>query len=210
MVAYPALRLLIQIVLGILLGHTFPNLMKVWYGITVGLLLITLLAVLLDKKYPNRWFRHTWTLSYLLSVPTGFAAYLASLETQVPPNSILHFANKEVVALTRAESDAKTKNQVAQWTASIERIVIASETLRVSGVVRIRRYQKDTSEVHLKIGEMCWLQGKLEFPKAALNQGEFDYRAFLAEKGIDLLLVSSDKKALLKTGETKGGWLESQ
>lgn len=205
---YPALRLLMQVVIGIWLGHTFPSEVLAWGSVAALLLGLAILGLLLEKKYPSQLWRASWMLSYLLGVPAAVAVYAASIEQHVPPDTALRFANREVVALARAESNAKTKNRVAQWTATLEKVVVQAETVQVAGKVRVRRYQQDSSAVPLQIGETFWLQGKLEFPKAALNRGEFDYRAFLAEKGIDLLLVSSDRALFLKTGETKSNWLE--
>lgn len=209
---YPALRLLVQVALGIMMGQWLAQYVLIWLMLAAATLALTLAALAMERYVASQAMRALWTIGYLVSIPLGFAAYTASVYEFVLENSVLRFANEEVIALAKAETDAKTKNKVAQWTASVEKVVLTRtlDTLSASGKVRVRHYKRDTSAIALKIGEKFWLQGKLELPKSALNRGEFDYRAFLAEQDIDLLLVSSDRKVFIKTNESEIGWLSRQ
>ncbi|MFN3394472.1 MAG: DUF4131 domain-containing protein, partial [Candidatus Thermochlorobacter sp.] len=202
---YPALRLLVQVVLGIMIGHAFPQLVLMWLILAAIAIVITLTALALERYVVHIRWCAVWTVGYLLGVPLGLAAYTAAVYEMLPENTVLKFANEDVVVLARAETDAKTKNKVAQWTADVEKVVLVrtGDTLGASGKVRVRRYMRDSSAIALTIGKKFWLQGRLERPKPAMNQSEFDYRAFLAEKEIDLLLVSSDKETFIKTGQTE-------
>lgn len=206
---YPALRLLVQVVLGIMIGHGFPRLVLVWLILALIAILITLTALALERYVVSSRCRAVWSIGYLVSVPLGLAAYTAAVYEMLPENTVLKFANEDVVVLAKAETDAKTKNKVAQWTADVEKVVLVrtGDTLGASGKVRVRCYKHDASTIALAIGEKFWLQGRLERPRAAMNRGEFDYRAFLAEKEIDLLLVSADNQAFIKTGQTEINWL---
>jgi competence protein ComEC len=204
---YPALRLLVQVALGILIGYAYRQNVEVWFWLALSLTAITLIALALEHYRPSQALHAIWLIGYLVSVPAGFAAYTAALYEILPEETVLKFANEEVIVFAKAETDASTKNRVTQWTASVEKVVLlrTADTLTASGKVRVRQYRRDTSTISLRIGEKFWLQGRFELPKPAMNQGEFDYRAFLAEQEIYLLLVSSEKSVFIKTDQVGVG-----
>jgi len=208
---YPALRLLIQVALGILIGYAYQQDVEVWFWLALSLTAITLIALAIEHYRPSQTLRAVWMIGYLISIPAGFAAYTAALYEILPEETVLKFANEEVIVFAKAETDASTKNQVTQLTASVEKVILlrTADTLTASGKVRVRQYRRDTSTLSLRIGEKFWLQGRLELPKPAMNQGEFDYRAFLAEQEIYLLLTSSEKSMFIKTDQVDiGGFNE--
>ncbi|MDX2128352.1 MAG: ComEC/Rec2 family competence protein [Chloroherpetonaceae bacterium] len=76
------------------------------------------------------------------------------------------------------------------------------------GLIRVKYYinSKGTEAESLRIGERIRIRGRIQLPQGAQNKGEFDYRAFLAERGIDLILNAAFLSDLERRKERALGW----
>ncbi|MBC8044089.1 MAG: ComEC family competence protein [Rhizobacter sp.] len=196
----PALRFLCAAAGGVLIGWTFAFAYWPLLWICISLFLLTSTTFLLGLATKKSvWENLTALFTALLSV-AAMALYANFRIYFVPENAVLaHASGAPVVLCGTVETPPAIKGNRAQWTLAAEKIVrfsrgaasqpftadvVSAETLAVSGKVRVRLSAASALQLNLNIADRVWLTGTLALPNAAENRGEFDYRAFLAQKEI--------------------------
>ncbi|KER10447.1 MAG: hypothetical protein HY22_04295 [[Candidatus Thermochlorobacteriaceae] bacterium GBChlB] len=205
--AYPAIRLCLLIVSGILLGFYLPKLFPFTFFAAVLIVALTGSAALIEEISKRKMLLAStlWTAGYPLAVILAFAAYTASTVHFVPPNSVLMFVNEKAPIKVVVKTEPSQKDNRVQWTASVEKIILSTkdkiDTLTISGNVRIRINLKDKEKINLTIGDKCWVNGRLTLPPTARNKGEFNYREFLEQQEIYALLSATGEASVKHTDE---------
>ncbi len=205
--AYPAIRLCLLIVSGILLGVYLPKLFPFTFFAAVLVVALTGSAALVEEISKRKMLLAStlWIAGYPLAVILAFAAYTASTVHFIPPNSVLMFVNKKVPIKVIVKTEPSQKDNRVQWTASVEKIVLSTankiDTVTISGNVRVRINLKDKEKINLTIGDKCWVNGRLTLPPTARNKGEFNYREFLEQQEIYVLLSATGEASVKRTDE---------
>jgi competence protein ComEC len=85
-----------------------------------------------------------------------------------------------------------------------ERSVSVTGRVRVS--VLTPAYDGDTTKLP-DPGDEVWLRGRLTVPQEATNPGGFDYRAYLARRGIFTILIARRPNDLRSNGVSHSSWV---
>lgn len=211
----PALRLLLTMTLGILLGASTPAFFSSFLiaAATLATLTLSLLAAEFFTEHPS--LKNVYAASYTLTVVLFFAAYTAAVTGFVPQDAVMQYATGNAVLTGTVESTPALRDggrfSTAQWTLNAERLIKGRDTVSVSGKVRVRISSMDGLETFAQktpIGTRLVLTGKLSLPPTAQNLGEFDYRAFLAQKDIFTVMQVFGTWRVERTGRRDLAFLE--
>lgn len=178
------IRLVIAWMLGLLLAHQVTSVpLGVWLGVAGG----AGLSLRLLPARPRLW------AVLLLLLALGAARYTAAATT-LGPTSVAVLAEQGEVTLIGAVADDPRRNDDSQ------RLVFRVEAVALAGAVRPA---EGLVQVTLppfpayQYGQRLRIVGALSQPRAASRPGEFDYRAYLAHRGIFVILNEAHAVDLL-------------
>ncbi|MCS6989685.1 MAG: ComEC family competence protein [Chloroherpetonaceae bacterium] len=199
--AHPSLYLLGAIAIGVFIGSRLPASIEFLLASSFSLLVLTLSLHFAARLARRNALDALALLSLGALVVSAFAAY-GNLKTKyVSQSDLVRFANAEVAVRGVVATQVAQKAGLAQWTLNAERVVCGGDTFQASGKARVRLYGE--LKTPLRIGDEVWAKGYLKLPPKAMNAGEFDYRTFLDERDIYVVLSARRDSAIQKTGETR-------
>ncbi|NTV46331.1 MAG: ComEC family competence protein, partial [Chlorobiales bacterium] len=209
MTTHPALRLLVFVVIGILLGTYVPGIEEYAFYLSMIFGGITLAAVLYDYVLNQKYVSTVWTLGYKLFVVSFFAFYSSQEAGKIPDDTVLQYANESVELYGTVESKPVIKGNRAQWTMDAKKVVRNDDTAFVSGKVSVKLSGTNDFKLSFTQGDNVWITGKLQLPPIARNKGEFNYREFLAQRKTYVILTSFGEWSVEKVANEDAGFFQS-
>ncbi|MFV9503288.1 MAG: ComEC/Rec2 family competence protein [Oscillochloridaceae bacterium umkhey_bin13] len=171
------IRLVIAWMLGLLLAHQFAAVtFWHWLGL-VGLLLLTV------GLFRRRQRARHWVI-LLLVLSLGALRYAAAGQP-LGPTSIVTLAEQGEVTLFGAVADDPRRSDESQrLVLRVEAVALAGQARAAEGLVQVSLPPFPA----YAYGQRLQMTGTLSQPRAASRPGEFDYRAYLAHRGIFVVL----------------------
>lgn len=181
----PVLYLAIIYSLGIVIGKIFnPELYHVFLG---AIILAVLTSVMLYKKINSTPF------FLILIFLTGMMSF--GFHSYIKTGSIVEFVGKDVVLEGSISEDPILKKDRVIYTLQTKKAEIEGKSIDVNGRVRVTVYITDATKKKLySFGDLIKVQGKLYKPSEQRNPGGFNYKDFLFQKGVSLILYTWDFK----------------
>ncbi len=187
----PALKSAILIAVGILLAY---HMMSIW--ITAGILILCGLLTGSALKQTKQ------AIPVLILILIGFGRYQQVMH--LPPHHIIHYAGEKTTVtlwgiLARDPVMSQKKTEIIL---QIRKIRKENKICAATGKVRFVNYNQQYH--HFKYGDCIRATGILSAPADQRNPGGFDYKAYLAHKGIHGLFKISKSETFILTGENHG------
>ncbi|HUX54591.1 MAG TPA: ComEC/Rec2 family competence protein [Williamwhitmania sp.] len=170
------LRITLPLLVGVVLAFHLPS-FPFLYPFSAALLLF-LVAIFLDGRlaYTKRW---VW--GFLISVVmllVGFTAVLVTAEAPAYPQGYTGLFQLQL--LDTPEARAKSMRVEAMLIGEVKNDSVYPRNVKLLLYLK----QKDSSSLVLMPGDLLLAKLRLQPPPLAMNPGEFDYRQYLANKGI--------------------------
>lgn len=186
---YPALRLLLGVIPGILAGVYLPFPLEVWI-IVCAIALFTLLGGLLyetiKKRGPFPLF--ITTLSYTLFVFFSFAACSDFRMHYAPRNGLLSFTGKSLILSGRVATRPATGEHGTGWIMDVEEVFASGRTIKLRDRVKVFMRSGGDTRSTISYGDMVRVKGQLELIAPAANRGEYDPRRAARMKQVSVQL----------------------
>ena len=189
----PALRTLVPYLLGVLIAGFLPiPLFWIWL---IGLIcLISGVRFSYSRKTDARRARIGWVLLFGAICACGMFRLKIVLTSPIPPdlyNQRVHFSGKMTYQPERGE----------QWKAGY-----ANGTIRLVGnrnlAVDAKLLIRFREPVLLRYGDRIEVEGVLRQPNGQRNPGGFDYRSYLARRGVFGILYPQWEHEIVPTGQS--------
>jgi competence protein ComEC len=204
MAPYPAVRLLVVVVLGILAGVNLPLPLEGWM-LSCAFALVALLASLMYEKIkcssPFPLFFSA--LSYSFFVIFCFAAFSTYRQDYTPRDGLLPFCGKNVLIYGRIDGRPNFSESGASWIMEVEEIFENGRTVKLQDRAKVFMRNGGQSGVRVRNGDMVRVKGKLDLIPEASNRGEFDPRKAARMKQLSVQLYCSGPWQVLSDGESR-------
>ena len=190
---YPAVRLLLFVVSGILAGTASLLRLDAWLLLSLFFLLLLLGAFAHDAyRLRHRPFPGALTsIAYLLFVFFSFAAGSHYRFNMVPARNLLSHTGSDVVLYGRVEGRPSGSGKGLAWTMAVEEVFGHGRTERLSDRARIFMRTGAGDPVELRHGDMVRVKGTMRTIPGAANRGEFDPRRYARMQGTFVQLFCS-------------------
>lgn len=191
---YPFVRLIFPLIAGILLQQKFNFSVQPFLYALFSLLFIALILSI-SRKYAAS-YRYRWIYGIIANITLIILGiYITDLKTIRPAENI--FPNNEASYIATVIETPQEKAKSFKTTIQVNSRA-DSNTSQIIDYKAIAYFQKDSISQKLKYGDRLIINGYVNEVKNAGNPHEFDYKQFLAQKGILYqTYVASDKWKLL-------------
>ena len=204
MAPYPAVRLLVVIVLGILAGVNFSLPLEGWMFLCAFALVALLASLLYEKIRCSSPFPFFFTaLSYSLFVVFCFAAFSDYRQDYTPRNGLLPFCGKNVLIYGRIDGRPNFSESGAGWIMEVEEIFENGRTVKLQDRAKVFMRNGGQPSARVHDGDMVRVKGKLDLIPEASNRGEFDPRKAARMKQLSVQLYCSGPWQVLSDGESR-------
>ncbi len=204
MAPYPAVRLLILAILGILAGVNLPFSLEGWMLCTVLSLSILLIALLYEKfKHHGPIPTFFPTLSYSLFVLFCFAAYGTFRLNYLPSNGLLHFTGKTVLLYGCVDGRPDLSEKGASWLMDVEELFDNGRKVKLHDRAKVFLRSSGLPALDLHTGDMVRVKGKLDLIPEAANRGEYNPRVAARLKQVAVQLYCAGPWQVQHEGESK-------
>ncbi len=179
---YPFVRYVLPLIAGILIQIQFEIAIQQLFFIIIFLVL-SILFLSISKKYAKS-YKTRWiygVLTNLILIVLGI--YLTNYKTVEPPNNAIFENQSSYTAVVIETPQEKTKSY--KTTIEIETKLDSSAT-QVINYKSIVYFKKDSLSAHLKYGDKIVFNSQIVTILNSNNPHEFDYKYYLAKKGIHL------------------------
>lgn len=172
---YPALRLLVPVIAGILAGTAHPFSLQVWVTLFSLFLAVVLLGLLADRRLGRGRFPGPVTaLAYLALVSLAFGAYADLLFNHVPKESLIGRAGRSVVLSGRVATRPSVSEEGASFVLVVDRIHEEGRERELHDRAAVFMRGREGEGPELEGGEMVLVKGVVGIPGGPANRGEFD------------------------------------
>ncbi|MEI7788855.1 MAG: ComEC/Rec2 family competence protein [Chlorobiaceae bacterium] len=204
MAPYPALRLLIIVIVGILAGVNLPSPLEGWL-LCCALSLSVLIATLLHEKFKQKTPAPTLftTLSYSLFVLFCFAAYSTFRFNYLPSDSLLRFSGKTVLLYGRVDGRPDLSEKGGSWIMDVEEVFDNGRQVKLHDRTKVFLRTTGSQGFEINDGDMLRVKGKLDLIPEAANRGEYDPRKAGRMKQIAVQLYCSGPWMVQHEGESQ-------
>lgn len=177
---YPAVRLLLFVVAGILAGTASLLRLDVWLLMSLFFFLLMLGAFVFEAvRLRHLPFPCAGTaIAYLLFVFSSFAACSHYRFNMVPDSSLLNYTGSQVLLYGRVEGRPSCSEKGVAWTMTVKEVFEHGRTERLSDRAKIFMRTGAGSPVELRYGDMVRVKGTVRTIPGAANRGEFDPRHY--------------------------------
>jgi competence protein ComEC len=196
MMKRPLVVLILFYILGIIIGSylklsVLPLGRQVFYlfWIISGIFLLTLFFFLKKESLLTNLFL---LLSFFL-----FGIFFCLSESSVPKDIGNYALRAREISLQKSPEHLLIGTVVKEPEIRKGRIFLTFKGEGVKGLTQVIVYNSDTS---YNYGDRIKIKGKLEEPSSARNPGGFDYRTYLARKGIYTLVKIKNEENIEKIG----------
>lgn len=176
---YPALRLLLCCIAGILCGSGALLPLPAWFILAL-FLSIFLLAAILWGIMSRKIFPSVPEVSlYMMLVISAFAFRTGYLLDFEPSDSLLRFAGRELHVYGQVIRGPKQLEQGQRWTMDVSRVYLEGRSLDAGGRLQVYlNLAGSTGERVVEAGDMVWIRGVVQPLPEARNPADFDMRAY--------------------------------
>ena len=178
--ATPATKYSVILSMGIIAGSTYP-LNKTYLVLSMGICIVGLL--IFHPRNSVKFF-----LICTLIFMTGFTKSNIDFFL-IPPQSIAFLeetSKNETVILQGIVNDIPDHDSTRIRFTMNSKLILAKDSVITEGeiLVTVMRSKHDTADLRINPGDLLSLRGSLSVPAGSRNDGEFDYRKYLFNKGI--------------------------
>ncbi len=209
MAPYPAVRLLVAVVLGILAGVNLPLSLEVWL-LFCAVALFSLLATLLYEKFrrisPFPLFFSAF--SYSLFVIFCFAAFSAYRQDYTHRDGLLPFCGKNVLLFGRIDGRPNFSETGVGWIMEVEEVFESGRTVKLHDRAKVFMRNGGQPGGRVRNGDMVRVKGKLDLIPEASNRNEYDPRKAGRMKQLSVQLWCSGPWQVQIEGESRLNGLE--
>ncbi len=204
MAPYPAVRLLVVVVLGILAGVNFPLPLEGWLLLSAFALIVLLVSLIYEKNKNNSPFPLFFSVfSYSLFVFFCFAAFSSYRQDYTPRNGLLPFCGKNVLIYGCIEGRPKFSETGAAWIMEVEEVFDNGKTMKLHDRAKVFMRNGGLQGARVRNGDMVRVKGKLNLIPEASNRGEYDPRKAGRMKQLSVQLYCSGPWQVLFDGESR-------
>ncbi len=180
----PFVRILLFSLTGIFLAYDIPMIQRqpflLWVIADSAFLLLSFAFTLFLKSYRFRWI-HGFAI-YGTVILAGITLTLFHLKAQNIPLKV----NKSEVWSGEILTEPQFTNKSVKFILKLSR---NDDPKSGDNFFKVMAYfEKDSTSMHLHLGNYVTLEGKLQMPDKVLNPGEFDFRKYLKNKDIKYML----------------------
>ncbi len=171
-----------------------------WVGFPYTLVLCLLLTLVISKRILNS--HKLWLLGLMLLL--GWKGrWLFAIDTATP---LLQHLGEDVQIRGIVVEQPQVRAEWSSCQLTVEQILIAGQSWQASSGKLLVQLSKPATTIDY--GDRVQLAGKLELPKPAANPGQFDYRSYLANRGIYLTLNSQSGQEHKVIAQGGGNWIK--
>jgi len=204
MAPYPAVRLLVAVVLGILAGVNFPLPLEGWLLLSALALVVLLVSLIYEKNKNNSPFPLFLSVfSYSLFVFFCFAAFSSYRQDYTPRNGLLPFCGKNVLIYGCIEGRPTFSETGAAWIMEVEEVFDNGKTVKLHDRAKVFMRNGGQQGARVGNGDMVRVKGKLDLIPEASNRGEYDPRKAGRMKQLSVQLYCSGPWQVLFDGESR-------
>jgi len=177
MAPYPAVRLLVVVISGILAGVNLSLSLDVWAWLCASVFMVLLASLLYEKLRSSSPFPLFFSaFSYTLFVFFCFAAFSAYRQDYAPRNGLLQFCGKNIIIYGSIDGRPNFYPSNAGWIMEVEEVFDNGRTVRLHDRAKVVMRNVGQSDLTLHHGDMVRVKGKLDLIPESANRGEFDPR----------------------------------
>ena len=201
---YPAVRLLVVVIFGIVSGTSIPMPLEGWMlgsALSFSLLLGTLLFENIKSKGPYPGFLSA--LSYSLFVLFCFAAYSSSRLNYLPSNGLLPFSGKTVLLYGCVDGRPDLSLKGGSWFMDVEEVFDNGRQVKLHDRAKVILRSTALRGFELHYGDMVRVKGKLDLIPEAANRGEYNPREAGRRKQVAVQLFCAGPWLVQHEGESK-------
>ncbi len=205
MAPYPAVRLLVVIVLGILAGVNFSLPLERWLLLCAFALFVLLATLLYEKiKCPGSPFPLFFSaISYTLFVLFCFAAFSSYRQDYTPRDGLLPFCGKNVLIYGYIDGRPSFSESGAGWVMEVEEVFDNGRTVKLHDRAKVFMRNGGQPGTRVQNGDMVRVKGKLDLIAEASNRGEYDPRKAGRMKQISVQLYCAGPWQVLRDGTSR-------
>ncbi len=205
MAPYPAVRLLVVIVLGILAGVNFSLPLERWLLLCAFALFVLLATLLYEKiKCPGSPFPLFFSaISYTLFVLFCFAAFSSYRQDYTPRDGLLPFCGKNVLIYGCIDGRPSFSESGAGWVMEVEEVFDNGRTVKLHDRAKVFMRNGGQPGTRVQNGDMVRVKGKLDLIAEASNRGEYDPRKAGRMKQISVQLYCAGPWQVLRDGTSR-------
>jgi len=204
MAPYPAVRLLVTVVVGIIAGVHLPCSLEVWL-LLCGLAFIALLvSMLYEKMRSSSPFPLFFSAcSYTLFVVFCCAALSAYRYNYLPRDGLLPFCGKNVLLYGCIDGRPNVSTTGAGWIMDVEEVFDNGKMVKLHDRAKIFMRTTGQPATLPHDGDMVRVKGMPELLPEASNKGEFDPRQAGRMKQLSVQLYCAGPWQVQNTGESR-------
>ncbi|GEM_PF-2444112 len=159
-------------------------------------LLISAAVLFLITLWVKKSVRIFLAISFILTALFGAFAY--QFNRHISPDDISNpgfhgRGSLEGNVISEVDEKEKGRKKIVSFTLEAQSWWKKELKARVKGNVRVTLLNTDTIP---RLGDVVRLKGNLDFPKSAMNPGEFDFRGYLEKQNIRASFMGFGKKAI--------------
>ncbi len=180
---YPIVKLLLNVILGILLARANIFASSQWYWIVVFIILLLLMA------WPKKYFfayKHRHIAGFIISllfISLGYSLYEYNFDYEKENHFSNHLEYSKSSQLRIIEAPLEKANSI--------KIIVEVEAIQTDSAIyntlgkALLYLQKDSSANNLEYGDIIVFRDKIRATEPPQNPDQFDYKAYLHLNGID-------------------------
>ncbi|ABL65739.1 ComEC/Rec2 family competence protein [Chlorobium phaeobacteroides] len=186
---YPALRLLLQVIAGILCGTLLLVPLEAW--LACSLFFFILLSCALFYEFIGRKGSFPLSLTaigYFFFVVVAFAAYSDYLVHYQSKAGLLRYSGKEVILYGRVADRPERTEKGVKWTMEAEELFFEGRTITLHERLKVFMRAPAGEKIRMAYGDRIRVKGQIAAIPGAANRGEFDprYYAMLQQVRVQL------------------------
>ena len=204
MAPYPAVRLLVVIISGILAGANLSLRLEVWALLCACALMVLLASLLYEKLRSSSPFPLFFSaLSYMLFVLFCFAAFSAYRQDYAPRDGLLQFCGKNIIIYGSIDGRPNFYPSNAGWIMEVEEVFDNGHTVKLHDRAKVVMRNLGQADLPLHDGDMVRVKGKLDLLPESANRGEFDPRKAGRMKQLSVQLYCSGPWQVQADGQSQ-------
>ncbi|NTW53406.1 MAG: ComEC family competence protein [Chlorobaculum sp.] len=197
--AYPAARLFACAVAGIVAAIFLPVAPLVWFVTAMGLSLLALLMLLIDRKqFPNGKLSAWSVLCYLVLVFSAFAFHASASYRLAPSPSLLSWVGRDVILSGFIDARPVEGDGVTTMQLRVTEVFENGRTARVSDKAKVVVRMPGDDEARYQEGDFVRVKGRPGLIPLAANRGEYDPRFQNRLKGIHVQIFCAGPWRVLR------------
>jgi competence protein ComEC len=176
----PAVKVIILYITGIILAD------RLYLRLSVFWILSAILVINAIIAYKRRWLSINSSFIFVLIILAGALRYEISM---VPPAGLYNVAYQEVEVRGVVIESKEERSGGSSLIVEGEAVSKSDPSCFMMGKISVRSWEEIFPQVY---GDVVEIQGELSRPRRPHNPGTFDYRKFMARRGIFATMTIDD------------------